>query len=94
MEYVDEYALENLGKTPTMREIGTYFKMSNVTAFRYLREMTELGMLTYRDGEIHTEVIDKFHTNMEVVGSISFSVPAGTPVKSNYKVQIKHNSIL
>lgn len=79
LEYVDEYALENLGRTPTTREIGSKFKMSNVTAFRYLREMSEIGMLTYRDGEIHTEVIDKFHTDMNVVGSLSASVPAGTP---------------
>ena len=77
LEFVDDYALENLGRTPTTREIGANFKMSNVTAFRYLREMSELGMLTYRDGEIHTEVIDKLHTEMEVVGSLSSSVPAG-----------------
>lgn len=54
-------------------------KSGNVTAFRYLREMSEIVMLTYRDGEIHTEVIDKFHTDMNVVGSLSASVPAGTP---------------
>ena len=57
--YVDEYALENIGRTQSTREIGEKFRMSNVTAFRYLKEMSELGIIKYRDGKIHSDLIDK-----------------------------------
>ncbi|WP_074963154.1 LexA family protein [Ruminococcus albus] len=77
--YIDEYALENLGRSPSTREIGEEFNMSNVTAFRYLKAMSEQGILKYEDGEIHTELIDKFNTDMNVVGALSASVPAGSP---------------
>ena len=77
--YVDEYALENLGRSPSTREIGEKFKMSNVTAFRYLKEMSERGILRYEDGEIHTDLIDKFNTDMNIVGALSASVPEGSP---------------
>ncbi|MCR5540622.1 MAG: hypothetical protein K6F71_07375 [Ruminococcus sp.] len=77
--YVDEYALENIGRTPSTREIGEKFRMSNVTAFRYLKEMSELGIIKYEDGKIHTDLIDKFTTDMNIVGALSASVPAGSP---------------
>lgn len=78
-EYIDEFALENLGKAPSTREIGEKFKMSNVTAYRYLKEMSELEILRYEDGEIHTDLIDKFNTEMNTVGALNASVPAGCP---------------
>ena len=72
--FVDEYALENIGRTPSTREIGEKFRMSNVTAFRYLKEMSELGIIKYEDGKIHTDLIDKFNTDMNIVGALSASV--------------------
>ena len=45
--FIDEYALNNLGKAPTTREIGAEFGINHVTAHRYLISMTELGMLRY-----------------------------------------------
>ncbi|MBR1382414.1 MAG: hypothetical protein IJ555_15370 [Ruminococcus sp.] len=79
LDFVNQYALENMGKAPSTREIGDSFGMSNVTAFRYLKEMSELEMLKYENGEIHTDMIDKFNTDMNIVGSLSASVPAGSP---------------
>lgn len=79
LDFVNGYALENMGKAPSTREIGDSFGMSNVTAFRYLKEMSELEMLKYENGEIHTDMIDKFNTDMNIVGSLSASVPAGSP---------------
>ncbi len=77
--YVDEYALENLGRSPSTREIGEKFRMSNVTAFRYLKEMSELGIIKYEDGKIHTDLIDKFNTDMYIVVALITAVPAGSP---------------
>lgn len=79
LAFVDEYAMNNLGKAPSTREIGAEFSISHVSAHRYLKTMTERGMLQYEDGEIHTELIDKFNINMSIVGSLDLSVPAGSP---------------
>ena len=77
--YIDEYALDNLGKAPSTREIGERFDISNVSAFRYLKAMSERDMLSYINGKIHTEIIDKFNTDLNVIGALSASVPAGSP---------------
>lgn len=77
--FIDEYALNNLGKAPTTREIGAEFGVNHVTAHRYLISMTELGMLRYEGREIHTELTDKINIDYSLVGAIDASVPAGTP---------------
>ena len=77
--YIDDYVLEHYGKTPTMREIGAEFSISHVSAYRYLVAMDELGMVEYKDGEIHTEIMDKIDTDYLLIGAIDASVPAGTP---------------
>ena len=77
--YIDEYAMEHLGNAPTTRDIGAEFRMSHVTAYRYLVAMDELGMIGYHDGEIHTELLDKVNVDYSLVGAIDASVPAGTP---------------
>lgn len=77
--FIDEYALNNLGKAPTTREIGTEFGINHVTAHRYLISMTELGMLRYEGREIHTDLTDKINIDYNLVGAIDASVPAGTP---------------
>ena len=75
--YVEEYALENKGRTPTIREIGGHFDISHVSALRYLRSMDELGMIRYEDGEIHTDFIDKLGDFAAFAGTIDASVAAG-----------------
>ena len=77
--FIDEYALNNLGKAPTTREIGAEFGINHVTAHRYLISMTELGMLRYEGREIHTDLTDKINIDYRLVGAIDASVPAGTP---------------
>ena len=77
--YIDDYVLEHYGRTPTMREIGAEFSISHVSAYRYLVAMDELGMVVYKDGEIHTEILDKIDMDYRLVGAIDSSVPAGVP---------------
>ena len=77
--FIDEYALNNLGKAPTTREIGAEFGINHVTAHRYLISMTELGMLRYEGREIHTDLTDKINIDYSLVGAIDASAPAGTP---------------
>ena len=52
--YAEEYALSNGGATPSTRDIGAAFNISHVSAYRYLRSMDELGMISYEHGEILT----------------------------------------
>ncbi len=77
--YVERYAMENGGATPTNAEIGDEFAIGRVNAYRYLKAMDELGMLRYRDGRIHTERIDKIAPIGDMSPSYIDSIPAGTP---------------
>ncbi len=77
--FVDDFAMSHLGKAPSTREIGLEFDINKATAYRYLVRMSELGMLQYTDGEIHTELIDKVNKEYSMVGAIDASVPAGAP---------------
>lgn len=77
--FVDDFAMSHLGKAPSTREIGLEFDINKATAYRYLVRMSELGMLQYTDGELHTELIDKINKEYSMVGAIDASVPAGTP---------------
>ena len=78
-EFIDNYALENMGQPPSTREIGAEFGMANVSAYRFLQKMAELGMIEYENGEIRTDVIDRISCRMEMLGTLNSEVPAGTP---------------
>lgn len=78
-QFIDEFALANLGQPPSTREIGAEFGMANVSAYRFLKKMSDIGMISYEDGEIHTEVIDKIQGEMRMMGRLNASVPAGSP---------------
>ena len=75
--YVEEYAMENNGETPTMRDIGANFSMCHTTAYRYLVAMDELGMVRYEHGKISTDIIDKMDRNLKFAPSFSGAIPAG-----------------
>ena len=77
--YVERYAMENAGSTPSNSEIGDEFSIGRVNAYRYLKAMDELGMIKYHDGRIHTDRIDKIAPIMEMSPSYMNTIPAGTP---------------
>lgn len=78
-DFIDEFALNNLGQPPSTREIGAEFGMAHVSAYRFLQKMSDMGMIRYENGEIHTDVIDKIQGDMRITGRIDASVPAGSP---------------
>ena len=78
-EFIDDFALNHLGQPPSTREIGAEFNMAHVSAYRFLKKMSDMGMIRYEDGEIHTDVIDKFRSDLRITGKLDASVPAGCP---------------
>lgn len=58
-DFVEDYALDHGGETPSMRRIGDRFHISHVTVIRYLRSMDEMGLVIYRNGELTTEKLRK-----------------------------------
>ena len=77
--YIDEYAIDHAGATPSTRELGAQFGVSHVSIFRYLRAMDELGMLKYENGEIRTDLIDKIEPAGELSPAYYDAISAGTP---------------
>ncbi len=85
--YVDSYALENGGKTPSTRAIGVRFGVSHVCAYNYLRTMDELGMLSYEKGIIRTNLTDKIERKNDLSPSFSGAIPAGLPDEVEARVE-------
>ena len=79
LTYVEDYAMDNMGETPKMRDVGKALGVSHVSVIRYLRAMDELGMIRYENGKVHTDKIDKISIKSEASASFPFSVPAGIP---------------
>ena len=75
-KYIEEYALENGGKTPNVDQIGEFMKMTHVSAYRYLKAMDAEGMIQYERGKIRTELIDKLQPG-NAFSAITGSIPCG-----------------
>ncbi len=78
-EYIDDFALNNMGQPPSTRELGAAFDMANVSAYHLLQKMAQLGMIQYEHGEIRTDVIDKYRNELVSVGTLCSTLPAGCP---------------
>ena len=85
--YAEQYAMENAGSTPSTREIGDEFSIGRVNAYRYLKAMDELGIISYQDGRIRTERIDKIAPITDMSPSYINSIPAGTPDEIEAQVE-------
>ena len=76
-DYAEKFTLDN-SRTPSTAEIGEALGISKATAFNYLKEMHQLGMVNYEDGVLRTRVTDKMNSltvNIPLVGMI----PCGPP---------------
>ena len=85
--YVEDYAMQNGGATPCMRNIGAAFGFHHVTAYNYLLAMDERGMIRYNHGKIHTDRIDKMITDLKFAPAYSGAIPAGTPDEIEAQVE-------
>ena len=73
-----ESCFENEHRMPTVREIAKEMNISTSCSHRYLVEMAEKNMISYVNGKMSTDKIDKMNlqtNSAAVVGSI----PCGTP---------------
>ena len=76
-DFAEQFTLE-YSRTPSTAEIGEALGISKATAFNYLKEMHQQGMITYEDGVLHTRVTNKLNAetvNIPIVGVI----PCGSP---------------
>ena len=76
-DYAEEYALQNMGMTPSTREIGAALGLHYSRVFRHLEEMDRLGMIRYQDGIIHTEKIDRIRPATSLCPAFVNAIPAG-----------------
>ena len=79
MEFAEEYYLRN-NATPSVRAIAGEFDINASTAYRYLVEMNERGLITYDGSSIGTEKINKMRSasgaiKVPLVGRIACGVP-------------------
>ncbi len=75
--YVEDYALNHSGRTPTLRDIAACQGIDYTTVYRYLKAMDEFGMIRYDHGRVSTDLIDKIEVNPQLSRSYVDSIPAG-----------------
>ena len=84
-KYAEGYTRDNR-RSPSTTDIALEFHISRSTAYRYLVEMDEIGMIRYENGEIitaSTEKISKDLSSVPIVGSI----PCGAPEEEEENVE-------
>ncbi len=77
-EYINDYAIDNIGVPPSVREISRGTGIGIDTVRRYIEEMKESGLITVEDGIVRTRVIDKMDTGIVMVPVVG-SIPCGEP---------------
>ena len=80
-QYVEEYAMTNRGRTPSMAEIGARFGISRSGAFGYLKAMDRLGLIKYDGGIIRTDVLDKMTVPSRLCRGYIEGITAGAPAE-------------
>lgn len=79
IEFAEQYYLEN-SSSPSVRVIADEFGIGVSTAYRYLLEMDERGLISYDGNRISNARIEKLSSNSgviraAVVGSIACGIP-------------------
>lgn len=77
LKFAEEYYLDN-GHSPATSLIAAELNISRATAYRYLIEMNDRGMVEYDGQEIHTEVTKKLNSEINRTAIVG-SVPCGSP---------------
>lgn len=89
-KFAEEYYLDN-GHSPAASAIAAELNISRATAYRYLVEMNDRGMVEYDGQEIHTTVTKKLNSEINRTAIVG-SVPCGSPQyeEENIKEYIYH----
>lgn len=77
LEFAEQYYLDN-GYSPATSTIAAALDISKATAYRYLVEMDERGMVEYDGQEIQTSVTKKLNNEINRTAIVG-SVPCGSP---------------
>lgn len=77
LEFAEQYYLDN-GYSPSTSVIAAALDISKATAYRYLVEMDERGMVEYDGQEIQTNVTKKLNNEINRTAIVG-SVPCGSP---------------
>ena len=75
--YVENCVMKR-GSSPSTADIGEALDISKATAYRYLVEMNERGLISYDGGAVSTEKIVKMNPET-VMTPVVGSVPCGAP---------------
>ena len=76
--YIADYYLQ-YGRTPTMAEISEGVTLCQSSVYKYLVEMNEKGILSYKRGRIETESMRKILVDREPAAALG-EIACGDPV--------------
>ena len=76
-DFIESY-FEDRYRMPTIREIANKMGVAPSCVYRYLVEMNELEMISYSNGRMSTEKIDKMKLATNTAALVG-SIPCGSP---------------
>ncbi len=77
LKFAEEYYLDN-GRSPATSTIAAELGISKATAYRYLVEMDERGVVEYDGQDIQTNVTKKLNNEINRTAIVG-SIPCGSP---------------
>jgi repressor LexA len=78
-DYIKQYARENNGASPTLAEIMDYMCMAKATAYRYLLELRNRGIVSYKGKKtLETPMQKKMKCNFKRIPILGMVI-CGTP---------------
>jgi repressor LexA len=85
-EFIDNFYREE-HRSPSFREIGIRFNINKTTAYRYILEMSEEGLVKYDGESIITDVISKCISPSKVSVPIVGAIGCGDPTTEEENVE-------
>lgn len=77
-DYAEKFYLER-GRAPSSAEIGSAVGVTKATAYRYLLDMAQKGMVDYRAGVLSTERIRRASLRVTPANVFLAGIPCGEP---------------
>lgn len=84
-EYAEQYYLQN-GVSPSLSRLAADVGVAKTTAYYYLREMADKGMIKYDGHGIQTPLLQKFNEDVRCT-AVYGSVPCGNPQEREQQIE-------
>ena len=90
-KYIDQYARENNGESPSLSDIMDYMGMVKSTAYRHVVELEKRGIISYNGKKtLSSSVQRKMHVMFKRIPIVGMII-CGTPDRKSTRLNSSHD---